>query len=144
LEQEISRLDRENNQRKVLIAQAHRQREANEKDMIAVEERIKMVPAGVGTKKKNKPKKLGGESEKTTTTTPTSVGSATIPANTNSMPEALSKENDGGVAKDNAANEAPADQANNASVEAAKEPSTSADVEMPAVPVEASSTGPQA
>jgi len=147
LEQEISRLDRENNQRMVLIAQAHRQREANEKVMIAVEERIKTVPAGIGTKKKNKPKKLGGESEKTTTTTPTPVGSATIPTSTNanSMPEASSKENDGGVAKDSAADEATADQATDASVEEGKEPSTSTDVNMPAVPVaEASSTGEQA
>ena len=58
LEQELAKIEQENAQRRVLIAQAHRQREAREKKVIRKEEKIKKQ-AGV-PKKKGKKVKEGG------------------------------------------------------------------------------------
>lgn len=64
LEQELAKIAKENAQRRVLIAQAHRQRELREKKAIRKEERIKKQ-AGV-PKKKSAKKPKEPESEKTT------------------------------------------------------------------------------
>ena len=141
LEQEISRLERENSERRILIEQAHRQREANERKMIAVEERIKKVPEGVGTKKKYKPRKGDEESGRTTPSPMArSAESTRIPSGAKGKQENITRENDAVIAKDAAASDAPADQANSTSVEATNVPSTSVDEKLPAVSVEASSS----
>ena len=64
LEQELAKIAKENAQRRVLIAQAHRQREEREKEAIRKEERIKKQ-AGV-PKKKSAKKPKEPESGKTT------------------------------------------------------------------------------
>lgn len=63
LEQELAKIEKENGQRRVLIAQAHRQREAREKKAIRKEERIKKQSA---PKKKTAKKPKESESGKTT------------------------------------------------------------------------------
>ena len=63
LEQELAKIEKENAQRRVLIAQAHRQREAREKKAIRKEERIKKQSA---PKKKTPKKPKDSESGKTT------------------------------------------------------------------------------
>ena len=82
LEQELAKIEMENAQRRVLIAQAHRQREAREKKAIRKEERIKKQSA---PKKKTAKKPKDSESGKTT---PVPTKAEAVPLKAEPVPSA--------------------------------------------------------